>query len=94
MVDVYGVPCDVHSVRGFNDGRQLGAGYDLEKPETWFVYDREQGRDGNGVWHKHCGPMSSFEQAKEWILAIRESKPNRLVQTSRESAVHDKKERA
>ena len=72
MVDVYGVPCDVHPIRKFRDGRHLGAGYDLRDPATWFVYDREAGREGNGVWHKHCGPMSTFEQAKQWINQIRE----------------------
>lgn len=73
MVDIYGVPCDVHSVRTFRDGRQLGAGYELRDPSPWFVYDCEAGATGNGIWHKHCGPYSSFDEARDWILAIRES---------------------
>lgn len=72
MVDLYGVPCDVHLVRTFGDGSSLGGGYDLRRPSEWFVYDREAGATGNGVWHKHCGPYSTFEQAKDWIHAIRE----------------------
>lgn len=72
MVDIYGVPCDVHPVRTFADGHQLGAGYDLRDPATWFVYDRDDG-DDDTKWHKHCGPMSSFDDAAEWIRAIREA---------------------
>ena len=74
MVDVYGVPCDVQLVRTFRDGRQLGAGYDLSHPATWFVYDREAGRLANGQWHKHCGPMSTFEEARDWCRAVREER--------------------
>lgn len=73
MLDIYGVACDVHPVRTFKDGRQLGAGYDLTDPATFYVYDRE---DRNGLWHKHCGPCSSFEDAKDWIMAIREAGRN------------------
>ena len=68
MVDIYGVACDVHLVRTFHDGRQLGVGYDLREPATWFVYDREAGALANGQWHKHCGSYSTFEHAEEWIL--------------------------
>ena len=76
MVDVYGVPCDVHSIRTFRDGSQLGAGYDLRKPATWFVYDAESDPTAaNGRWHKHCGPYSTFEQAVDWIKAIRADTP-------------------
>jgi len=73
MVDAYGVPCDVHPVRTFRSGWQLGAGYDLRDPATWFVYTRDAGPVANGQWHRHCGPYSTFEQAKDWCLAIRES---------------------
>lgn len=69
MTDIYGVPCDVQEVRRFRDGRLLGAGYDLGNPATWFVYDRESLAV---KWHKHCGPYSTFEQAKQWCLDIRE----------------------
>ena len=69
MTDVYGVACDVHLVRTFRDGRAMGAGYDLREPATWFVYDRE---NATAKWHKHCGPMSTFEQACDWIREIRE----------------------
>lgn len=69
MTDIDGVPCDVHSVRAFRDGRELGAGYDLRNPATWFVYDRGM---ADAKWHKHCGPYSTFEQAKDWIHGIRE----------------------
>jgi hypothetical protein len=69
MTDIYGVACDVHLVRTFRDKRQLGVGYELRVPSAWFVYDRE---NHDSKWHKHCGPYSTFEQAKEWILNIRE----------------------
>lgn len=72
MVDVYGEPCDVHSVRTFRDGCQLGAGYAIRRPSSWFVYDCEAGATGNGVWHMHCGPYLTFEDARDWILGIRE----------------------
>ena len=72
MVDIYGVPCDVHEIRKFRDGRRMGVGYDLREPATFFVYDREAETTGNAVWHKHCGPYSTFEQAKDWIKQIRE----------------------
>lgn len=72
MVDIYGVPCDVHPVRRFRDGRQLGVGYSLSEPSTWFAYDCEAGLTGNGIWHKHCGPYATFHDAKDWIMAIRE----------------------
>jgi hypothetical protein len=66
------MPCDVHIVRTFRDGRSLGAGYSLQDSATWYVYDREAGLTGNGVWHMHCGPYSMFDEAKDWIMAIRE----------------------
>ena len=69
VTDLYGEACDVQAVRTFRDGRQLGAGYDFRDPETWFVYDREIPPTR---WHKHCGPFSTIEQAKGWILAIHE----------------------
>jgi hypothetical protein len=69
MADIYGVPCDVHALRTLRDGRQLGAGYDLREPSTWFVYDRES---RTAQWHKHCGPYSQIEHAAEWIYNIRE----------------------
>lgn len=69
MADVYGVACDVHTVRTFRDGREMGSGYDLREPAAWFVYDRE---DATAKWHKHCGPYSTFEQAKDWINGIRD----------------------
>jgi hypothetical protein len=72
MIDIYGVAIDVHLIRTFNDGHQLGAGYDIENPTRWFVYHRGAGPVGNGQWDKHCGPMFTFEEAKDWILAIRE----------------------
>lgn len=71
MTDIYGVPCDVHPIRQWTDGHQLGAGYDLSAPSTWFVYDRVSMVD---KWHKHCGPYSTFEQAKAWIKDIRETR--------------------
>ena len=75
MVDIYGVPCDVHSVRKFKNGFQMGAGYDLGRPSEWFVYDAESDpTSANGRWHKHCGPYSTFEQAKDWIRGIREER--------------------
>ena len=64
MADIYGVACDVHLIRQWTDGRQLGAGYDLSNPAKWFVYDRHSDVD---KWHKHCGPYSTFEQAKDWV---------------------------
>lgn len=70
MTDIYGVACDVHTVRTFKNGRELGPGYDLSAPSTWFVYDRE---DADSKWHKHCGPYSTFEQAKQWCLDVREN---------------------
>ena len=72
MRDIYGVPCDVHLVRTFKNGRALGVGYDLRDPRAWFVYDREASRDAtaNGVWHKHCGPYATFDDAKDWCSAI------------------------
>lgn len=74
MVDIYGVACDVHPVKTFAaTQKELGAGYELRKPSTWFVYDRDAGATGNGTWHMHCGPYSTFDQAKDWILAIRET---------------------
>ena len=72
MVDIYGVACDVHLVRTFRDGRSMGVGYVLDRPSSWFVYDREAGKTGNGVWHMHCGPYSTFEQGVDWIQGIRE----------------------
>lgn len=69
MTDIYGVAVDVHRVRRFRDARELGVGYELGRPTTWFVYDRD---DALAKWHKHCGPYSTFDQAKEWIQAIRE----------------------
>jgi hypothetical protein len=69
MTDVYGVACDVHLVRTFSDGRQMGAGYDLSAPSTWYVYDSES---ASAKWHKHCGPCSTFEDAVDWINGIRE----------------------
>jgi hypothetical protein len=69
MTDIYGVAIDVHPVRTFRDGRGLGAGYILSHPATWFVYDRE---NTNAKWHQHCGPYSTFDQAKDWIMEIRE----------------------
>ena len=71
MTDIYGVACDVQTVRTFRDGRELGAGYDLTDPATWFVYDR---KNTEAKWHKHCGPYSTFEQAKRWIRDIRETR--------------------
>lgn len=70
MTDIYGVAIDVHPVRTFHDGRQMGAGYDLRQPSAWFVFDREN--NTTAKWHKHCGPYSIFEQAKDWIEGIRE----------------------
>ncbi len=69
MLDIYGVACDVHPVRTFRNGRQLGVGYDLSLPAAFFVYDRD---DRNANWHKHCGPYSDFDGAKWWIEQIRE----------------------
>ena len=74
MVDIDGVACDVHPVRTFRGWRQLGAGYALNDSTTWFVYDREIDAFGDGAWDKHCGPFSKFEQARDWILGIREVK--------------------
>jgi hypothetical protein len=71
MTDIYGVACDVHSVRTFRNGRELGGGYDLREPTTWFVYDRD---NASAKWHMHCGPYSTFDQAKHWIDAIRDSR--------------------
>lgn len=42
----------------------------VEATSTWFVYDRASDVD---KWHKHCGPYSTFEQAKDWIKGIREA---------------------
>lgn len=69
MLDIYGVACDVHPVRTFTNGSQYGVGYDLTNPDTFFVYDRE---NRTALWHKHCGPYSDFDQAKQWILNISE----------------------
>lgn len=69
MTDPYGVAIDVQLVRTFGTGAQLGGGYDLRDPATWFVYDRA---NADSRWHKHCGPMSTFEQTKDWIDGIRE----------------------
>ena len=70
-VDIYGVPCDVFHVRTFRDGWQLGAGCDVTGDwSTFFVYDRE---DASSKWHRHCGPYSTFDQARDWILGIREA---------------------
>ena len=66
MVDSDGHPCDVLAVRKL-DRVELGAGYALRDPATWFVYDR---RPPDLRWHKHCGPYSTFEQAVEWIQAL------------------------
>ena len=71
MTDIYGVPCDVHLVRTFRDGRSLGVGYDLRQPASFFVYDREADAE---KWHKHCGPYSTFDQGKDWINNIREER--------------------
>lgn len=71
MTDIYGVAIDVHEVRRFRDGRSMGAGYDIDAPSTWYVYDRES---ADTKWHKHCGPCSSFHDAKDWIDAIREER--------------------
>lgn len=71
MTDIYGVPCDVHTVRQWTDGRQLGAGYVLSAPSTWFVYDRVSSVD---KWHMHCGPYSTFHEAKDWIDNIQEAR--------------------
>ena len=68
MVDVYSVPCDVHLVRTFSDGRQLGVGYDLREPVNYFVYDRLVSTER---WHKHCGPFAIFENCRGWILSLR-----------------------
>jgi hypothetical protein len=69
MTDIYDVPIDVHEIRKFRDGHRLGVGYDLDHPTTFFVYDRNEDDDS---WHKHCGPYSTFDQAKDWIRDIRE----------------------
>lgn len=37
---------------------------------SWFVYDRDFDAQG---WHLHCGPYSTFDQARDWILAIQET---------------------
>lgn len=75
MVDIYGVPCDVQVIKTFRStGMTMGVGYDLDKLGTWFVYDAtDDPTQGNGRWHKHCGPYSTYEQAKDWINAIRET---------------------
>jgi hypothetical protein len=69
MLDVNGLACDVHSVRVLRDGRELGAGYDVRDPATWYVYSRMM---PGHRWQKHCGPYSSCDQALAWIDAIRE----------------------
>ena len=69
MTDIYDAPIDVNLVRTFRNGRQMGGGYDILAPSTWFVYDRD-GADER--WHKHCGPYSTYEQAADWIRGIRE----------------------
>jgi hypothetical protein len=69
MTDVYDVPCDVHHVRTFRTGREMGVGYPLRQVGTWFVYDRGSATDR---WHMHCGPYSSFDQAAAWIHDIRD----------------------
>ena len=48
---------------------EMGFGYDRT---AWFVYCRYR---GDAEWGKHCGPYSTSEQAREWILAIRETVP-------------------
>lgn len=39
---------------------------------SYFVYDRDLG-ESSATWHLHCGPYSTFEAARDWILAIRET---------------------
>lgn len=39
---------------------------------SYFVYDRATD-DPRATWHLHCGPYSTFEQARDWILNIRET---------------------
>lgn len=69
MTDIYGQPIDVHRVRVFRNRRELGVGYDIKSPAAWFVFDRDTERNH---WHKHCGPYSTFDQARDWINGIRE----------------------
>ncbi len=51
----------------------LGVGRD---DDSYYVYDREDGKSAFD-WHMHCGPYSTFEQAVDWIRAIRESASSR-----------------
>jgi hypothetical protein len=54
---------------------EMGFGYDRT---AWFVYCRYH---GESEWDTHCGPYSTSEHAREWILAIRETKSPLKVRT-------------
>jgi hypothetical protein len=65
--DIYGRPCSVTFIRAFTGTRvMLGVGKD---GDSYFVFDRYATAE---PWHKHCGPYSTFEEGKDWIMAIRE----------------------
>lgn len=64
MTDVYGELVDAHEIIAL-----YGVGYTLNDPTTWFVYSRET---QSSPWYRHCGPYSTFEEAKSWILKMRQ----------------------
>jgi hypothetical protein len=60
-------PIDV--VRKFTTtGMTLGVGNDGNG--RFWVYDIAR---GTHTWHRHCGPYATWQQAHDWIMAIRDS---------------------
>lgn len=67
MLDEIGVVL----VRRFKDTKQsLGVG---REGGSYYVYDQPCGAS-TVDWHMHCGPYATFDQARDWILEIREDK--------------------
>lgn len=65
MLDEVGVV----PVRSFRHTKMdLGIGRD---DGSFYVYDRRHVA-ASFDWHMHCGPYSTFQQAVDWIRAIRE----------------------
>jgi hypothetical protein len=65
MLDEVGVV----KVRDFKTTKtSLGVGRD---DGSFYVYDRKFGASSFD-WHQHCGPYGTFEDAADWIRAIRE----------------------
>lgn len=65
MLDEVGVVL----VRRFKSTKMdLGVGCD---DGSYYVYDRPFGASAF-AWHMHCGPYSTYDEARDWIREVRE----------------------